>query len=255
MAGKRRGGYTAGYRNKRKRNMKSKPDSSRMSIYNRGNLRTGGYMGLEKKFFDASYSAALTVSTDMTGLEADPATLLSLNCPAQGDGEQNRDGRQIAMDSIMLHGTVLIPTQSDQTAADILPDVMIALVLDTQTNAAQMQSEDVFVNPSATFNTATVPFVNLENTHRFRILAKHYINAAEWSVVPAYDGTNMEQQGAIVSFKMWKSLKGLKTNFISGQTTSVVAAIADNSIHVVAVANSTSTAPVLTYQSRLRFYG
>lgn len=221
------------------------------------NGRTGGYVGLEKKFFDSERSIAIPVSTDASGCEADPTTLLCLNCPAQGDGESERDGRQISMSSIQVKGMVSIAAQSDQTAGDVIPDVMIALVLDKQTNGSQLNSEDVYENPSGFSTLASQPFRNLENSQRFRVLKTVHVTSTELAgaIQPVYDGTNIEQQGANVPFSMYVNLKGMKVNFISGQTSSTISAIADNSIHVIAYASNVSASPTLLYNARLRFVG
>lgn len=221
------------------------------------NGRTGGFVGLERKFFDSAQIAAIAAPNNAAGGEVDPTTLACLNCPAQGDSENQRDGRQIAMDSINIRGVVTLAAQTDQTAGDVLPSIIIALVLDKQTNAAQLNSEDVFENPSASAALAANPFRNLEYTGRFRVLRTVEVTAADFagSIQPVYDGTNIEQQGASVAFSMYVPLKGMKVNFLSGQTTSVIGAIADNSLHMIAYCNSTSMAPTINYNARLRFKG
>ena len=222
------------------------------------NGSAGGYVGLEKKFFDSSLQSAINSPTDATGGEEDPTTLNCLNCPAQGDGESQRDGRQIAMHSINIKGNVFIPAQTNQTAADVVPDIFIALVCDKQTNGAQMNSEDCFSNPSANASLAAQPFRNLEYSQRFKVLKTVRIasKSIAGAMQPVYDGTNIEVQGAQVPWSMYVNLKGMKVNFISGQTTSVIDAIADNSLHVIAYAsNASSLGPTIQYASRLRFVG
>lgn len=221
------------------------------------NARTGGYIGLEKKFFDSSASAAIVSTADASGGEIDPTTLLCLNCPAQGDGEQNRDGRQINMHSIYIKGVVSMAAQANQTSLDVIPEVMIALVLDKQTNGAQLNSEDVYDNPSGFSTLAAQPFRELEYSKRFQVLKTVNITAKDiaGTIQPVYDGTNIEQQGGHVPFTIYKDLKGMKVNYISGQTTSVINAIADNSLHIIAFCSNVGTVPTLLYQSRLRFTG
>lgn len=221
------------------------------------NGRTGGFVGLEKKFFDSGFNGALSANGTAIDGEKDPTTLLCLNCPAQGDGESQRDGRQISMQSINVKGVVQIAAQADQTAGDQVPDIFIALVLDKQTNGVQLDSEDVFDNPASATALAAQPFRNLEYSQRFRVLKTVKVSAQDLAgaIQPVFDGTNIEQQGAQIPFSMYCKLNGMKVNFISGQTTSVIAAIADNSLHIVAYASNTSMAPVLTYSSRLRFVG
>lgn len=246
--------------NKRARNMKYRGGSA-MVVYRQPvrRSRPPAYsLSVEKKFFDSSRSVvALTAPTNAAGGEVDPATLACLNCPAQGDGETQRDGRQISMHSINIRGVVNVASQNNQIAGDTIPDVFIALVLDRQTNGAQLASEDVFSNPGGSSLLATSPFRNLEWTKRFRVLKTVKISAQEFagSIQPVFDGTNIEQQGSMVPFSMYYDLKGMKTNFLTGQTSSVIAAVADNSLHVVAYASNLSTTPTLLYNARLRFTG
>lgn len=216
------------------------------------NARIGGFLGIEKKFYDTSRAAvAIVASTDASGAEYDPAAVNCLNAPAQGDGESNRDGRQIRMKSLLVRGAVYCPSQADQTAADVSPTVRVMAVLDTQTNGAQLNSEDVFTNPAGSGTTATSPFRNLQYSKRFRVLASKKVQFPPFS--PTWDGTNLEQCGQAKDFQMSVNLKDLVVNFVG--TTAGVASVADNSIHIIAYTNSTAAAPTLSYNSRLRFVG
>lgn len=232
-------------------------DAMQMQIANQyrrlpNNRRTGGYMGMELKFFDSSLAAtAVAQPSDASGGEVDPTTLLCLSCPSTGDGEQNRDGRQITMKKISVTGLIQIPVQVNVTALDTTPYVMIALVLDTQTNKAQLNSEDVFTNPSAGGGTAASPFRNLQYTKRFRILKK--IKVFIDQLMPSYDGTNIEITGSHTPWELHADLKDLEVNFEG--TTSVVGAVIDNSIHLIAYASTVTYVPQILYNARLRFTG
>lgn len=219
----------------------------------RRNLRTAGFLGIEKKFYDlvrASYS--ITAPTDATGGEADPAASGALSTPQQGDGEQNRDGKRIIAKSLILKGTITRPAMADQTAAPAGQKVFLALVLDTQTNAAQMNSEDCFKNGGigATGNVALTK--NLLFANRFKILKSQVFDMT--APLASYDGTNIEVGGRVVSFDWFVKLNNLPINFNSG-TTAVVTNVIDNSIHLIAFATSTSPQCTLDYQSRMRFIG
>ena len=142
------------------------------------NIRTGGFLGIETKFFDnACVNFTIPSPTDASGGEAQPTITVSqcLSSPAQGDGEQNRDGRRITAKSMFINGVVTIATQADQTNADIMPTVYIAVVLDTQTNAATIVSENVFQNTGANAILAACPVRNMSNTRRYQILKKKVI--------------------------------------------------------------------------------
>lgn len=214
------------------------------------NLRTGGFLGIEKKFFDSGAVVALTSPTDATGGEVDPASYDCLNCVPQGDGESERDGRQISMSRIFIHGTITCAPQINQTAIDRGSTNTIWLVLDTQTNGAQLDSEDVLTQ-SANAEIAPLCFRNLQYSKRFRILARKTVTIPPPPV--SWDGTNIEQGGYSKYFSMQANLRGMKVNF--SNTSAVVASITDNSLHVIAFTNNTTMAPTINYFARLRYYG
>jgi len=215
--------------------------------------------GVEKKFFDSSLvQSAISSPADAEDGEQDPATLLCLNCPAQSDGPQGRDGRQISMDHINIKGVVSCAGAEEETNPDVYPTVFIALVLDKQTNAAQLNSEDVFTNPGSNAVLATSPYRDLDFTKRFKVLKTTVIRPIDFSssiasVVRAVDA--FAHSGVDVPFSLYYDLKGLKTNFLAAQTTSVIGAIADNSLHVIAYASNVTAGPLISYNSRLRFRG
>jgi len=215
----------------------------------RGNVRTGGFLGIELKFADSALvAAALTAPTNAAGGEFDPATLLALNSIAQGDGESQRDGKQICVKSCYVTGNVVIPPLADQTAGTTVPQIFVALVLDKQSNGAQLNSEDVFVNPGANAIVAASPLRNLEYTSRFQVLDSVLIEPR--MIAASYDGTNIETFGMVCPFKLSSNSEFI-TNY--SDTTAVIANIVDTSLHIVAF--STATGPTLSYNSRVRFVG
>lgn len=216
------------------------------------NPRIGGFLGTELKFYDQSLEAgALTAPTNATGGEHDPSSTVMIMSVGQGDGETNRDGRSIVMMSIGLKGMVRIPRAIDQTVLKDTCIVFIALVLDTQTNATQINSEDVYLNKSADANLATMPFRNLENSRRFTVLKTRTLSIGHPQV--SWDGTNIEQAGMTRRWDMFVNLNKMKVNFKG--TTQTIANITDNSLHVIAWCSNVDLAPVLYYNSRLRFVG
>jgi len=214
------------------------------------NIRTGGFLGIELKYKDSSLvSSALVAPTDCAGGEYDPATLLALNSIAQGDGEQERDGKQVCVKSVFVSGVVDLPATPNLTAGALIPNTYVALVLDKQTNGAQLNSEDVFTNPGASAVTASSPLRDLQYTSRFQVLDHVLIEPQMPSL--SYDGTNMERDGCRVPFKLsWQG--DLITNYIA--TTAVVAAIQDHSLHIVAF-TSAATGSTISYNARVRFVG
>lgn len=237
---------------KRSRSAGGYSRSRKGSVYSRRrNLRTAGYVGIEKKFYDTSYSSTIPAPTDATGAEADPATVLTVSAPAQGDGEQNRDGKKIIAKYLEIKGSVRSAPTINQTAGPAAPHVLVAVVLDTQTNAAQLNSEDVFKNQLASALTAPSSMRDLEYGARFKILKQDVFKLQPRLV---YDGTNIEVAGDSIFFSWYIPLNNLVINF-NGTATAGVASVLDNSIHVIAYAQDATLSPALAYNARLRFIG
>lgn len=204
------------------------------STARRTNVRTGGFLGMESKFLDTSYSASIVSST--TSAEADP-TGNCLNPVAQGDGESQRDGRRYNVTSVYVKGLVSLAASANTSD----PTVQLYLVQDTQTNAAQMNSEDLVTTPSLAINCLR----NLQYIKRFKVLKSMRINMKSRG---AWDGTQFAQTQE--PFEMYVSTNIPVT--CTG-TTGNVNTISDNSLHVVAIASDASA--VLQYSARIRFQG
>ncbi len=211
-------------------------------------------MGIELKFYDQLLiGKAIPASTDATGGEVDPSATVLLNTVVQGDGESNRDGRRMTMRSIMVEGQVNIAALAAQSGANDGTQIFIALVLDTQTNGATINSEDVFVNPGASALTAASPLRNLQFSKRFRILATRKFAFAQPNMTNDTGATGgVIIGGATKRFKIFKRL-GQIVNF--SNTTETVANITDFSLHMIAYASSVTQVPKISYNSRLRFVG
>lgn len=223
----------------------------------RGLPRATG-LGVETKFFDTFLAASALVvapaSAVMAGLEQNPATVLCLNAPQQGTGVSNREGRFITMESLQFTGLINIPLQADQTAADNLPVIKIWIVLDKQTNggtATGLDSENVLTNPAATTFGGLAPLRNMLFSKRYKVL--RCIEPQLKAMPITFDGTNVEQSGMQTPFETFINLKGLKVEYASnnGDRTDLV----DNGLFVIATTSSTTMAPTITYNSRIRFRG
>lgn len=211
--------------------------------------------GIETKFYDTSLVlSALTAPTDASGGEKNPSATICLNSVVQGDGESNRDGRQITMKSIQIKGSVVTASQSTQSTADSAASCFIALVLDTQTNGALLNSEDVFTNPSANAAGATTLFRDLQFAKRFKVLATRQFTLGNPGIANDTGATGgLVQNGLRKDFQMFVPLNNIRTLY-SG-TTETIANITDNSLNIIAFCSTTTQAPALTYNARLRFVG
>ncbi len=210
------------------------------------NLRVGGFMGIENKFVD--YEVAATIDNSWAGNEIEDGTALSLSAVAQGDGESNRDGRRMEMLSVHLKGFVTlncVETNASPTDSEV---VRLILVLDKQTNGAQLNAEDVVTVTTFDVNA----WRNLQNSQRFRILKDHIINlqitTATQEAVNDYSSGGMK-----FPFEMHVVFKKPITVNHTG-TTAVIASVADNSIHLIGVSTH-ATLVTINYNSRVRFRG
>jgi hypothetical protein len=216
------------------------------------NLRTGGFLGIEKKFYDTTGSAtAIASPTDASGGLLDPVSG-ALNTMVQGDGQSQRDGRQVRMVSIQVKGVVQIPTQAAENVTDIMPCVSIYIVLDTQTNGAQLNTSNVFTNPSGSAVTAATIYRNLQFSKRFRIL-KHKIIRLPMATMASDAVGTFGISGSNVPFECYKKLGYMQVNYTG--TTENISNITDNSLHIVAFSSNNSMNPALIYNSRLRYVG
>lgn len=218
------------------------------------NVQSGGFLGVETKFYDTALTAtAIVAPTGCAGGELDPSVTSMISTPVQGDGEQNRDGKKIACKSIHIDGCINWPVDSSDTSASGGSSIYIALVLDTQSNAAQMNSEDCFKNTSATAALAASPQRNLLFGPRFKVLKKKVFSFMPPGVWKA-GANDFIQSGKNMPFSWHVSLKNMIINF-NGGTTASIANVTDNSLHIIAYCNDIQSLPTLAYNARLRFVG
>lgn len=215
------------------------------------NARTAGFLGIEKKFFDTSLLDHVLVFS-IASAECNPSSTVTFNAVPIGDGESERDGRKLIMKHISVKGRIHSSTLINQTVAVGSWGAVIYLVLDQQCNGANLNSEDVFKNPSGNDETSGSLFRNLQYQQRFKILAVRKVVGPYQRTT--YDGSNLEIGDAFAEFAINVNLGDIPVNF-SG-TTSTVANIVDNCLHLVCYKQSYSTQVItLSYNARLRYVG
>lgn len=218
------------------------------------NLRTAGFLGIETKFYDTALAnTALVAPTDCSGGEFDPSATSMISTPAVGDSEQNRDGKRIVIKSVYIKGLITVPAFEAQVAPSAGSRAFVALVLDTQSNAAQMNSEDCFKNTGAVAYLGTSIMRNLLFGTRFRVLKEK-----TFSLDPQTQATSalndFSWNGLTRNWEWFVDLKDLPVNFNAG-TTASIANVIDNSLHIIAFATSNAGTPTIAYNARIRFVG
>lgn len=230
----------------------------RAALRRKMNRRTEGLLAIEKKFLDyAVVDVTVAAPADCSGGEIDPTTssILCLNACAQGDGWNRRDGRQIVMESIFIRGVCAFDGMTGATTIpEQAPLVFIALVLDKQTNGAQLNSEDVFWNWLGDAGLAALPQRNPNGTQRYRVLKEWTLSFAG-KLTANFDGTYANTGGGQISWGCWLDLGAILVDFGASETTATISAIENNSLHLIAYRGPTSGTVKISYASRIRFKG
>lgn len=219
------------------------------------NAATAGFLGIEKKFLDTSRAdGAVGTAAACTGGEVDPAGSGCTGClsvPAQGDGEQNIDGKKYVIDSLIIKGYVRTGAETTEAPTES-NKVFVAVVLDTQTNGAQMSSEDCFKNLLNTTAGLANVTKNLLSGNRFRILKSHVFDVTPVGIAGTVATT--AHYAVRREFDWYIPFKGgLPVRLNATGTDANVANCIDNSLHVIAF--STIADSALAYNARIRFQG
>lgn len=215
--------------------------------YRKRNIRTAGYLGLEHKFFDTEFSAA-NIGAGMTNALKE-TDAFGLFCPQQGSGESGRDGRKCVIKSIDINGLITVSAASFSLPALGRYILKIWVVLDTQTNGAQLAPTDVFTDDNI------LSHKNLEHGNRFKILFARTIDTGVCTI-HSDALTNFKGCGGRVPFKMFKRVN---IPVFFDASTGAVTDITTNSIHLLVQADHTMAAGEPTcdiaYRSRCIFVG
>lgn len=205
----------------------------------------------EMKLYDTFLApTAIPSVAAWTGTEFDPATLNTLFVPVVGAGVNQRIGKSVKVMKIKITGCIFCAAQIDATAADQPTVVRLILHQDMQTNSAQAQGEQV-MQPTTNAGEAPFTYQNNDNFGRFKVLKDKLISLQNPAI--SWDGTNMEQNALVKTFKITKIFKEpveIRFNNTNGGT---VADIVDNSFHVIANSFNATLVPQITYYARINY--
>ncbi len=232
---------------KRRRNVqhfrKGRPRKRRRTT----NFRTGGFLGIERKFadFETQDDAFATTWAPM-----EDGTILSVAGVSQGNSESQRLGRKMSI--LSIHVKAVVKMAAVEANVNVRTDTRgrIALVLDTQTNAAQLTATDVFDDGQT---DDVLAFRDLQFTSRYKVLwDRPWILKTQQMAQGGIDlFAHSDTFTSVMRFnKLFK--KPIEVTYNS-TTTGVIAAITDNSLHIIGISNSTTA--LLSYQVRIRFTG
>lgn len=208
------------------------------------NIRTGGFLGIEKKFIDTVKTSTNLVAA-WAGSEVDPAAN-ALCCPTKGTGPSNRNGDHIVIKSIQVRGIIRSQAYTDQADPPGPASFTVLLVLDKQTNGAQLSGEEVMVDTAP----KEFSFRNLQYSRRFTILKS--LRGSLHQIVSMADGANTGSFQSNERHFNWFVRCNIPVNFKGDAGT--VADIVDNSLHIIACSTD-ANALTIKYHARCRFVG
>jgi len=217
----------------------------------------GIYAVGEMKYFDTERTiTAVLASTNWTGTEFPPnvGTPTTLCCPVQGTAINQRIGREVTVYKVKVRGLINVDPAAGVSTADTASICRLALVHDTQTNAAQAQGEDIFAAPTTgTALHAISSFQSLANTGRFRVLKDKWIKLQNPSATGSPTAADVIQYGLIQRFSFNIRYKnGIKVRF-NATNGGTIADIVDNSWCVYAATNNAQLVPAIMYNARVSF--
>lgn len=201
----------------------------------------------EMKYFDSTKAATnLVAAADWTGAELDPNT--GMFAPTVGATINQRIGRKVYAKSLRIRG--IIGTNPATTGAAYPPcQVRLLLVQDTQTNAAQLNSEDVMQAPAtATALAATNSRQALTQLGRYRVLKDKVFILQD----PNFVSSSVAGAPLLRPFKFNIDLKDQIVTFNSTNG-GTIADVVDNSWHIIAIASDIGMVPFIQYEARVSF--
>lgn len=246
--------YWDPYKERKSRDRQEARDRARLALVPRAsraglNIRTGGLVGLEYKYVD-QFLALTTPQASWVGGELDPVG--GVNCIGactQGTGESQRDGTRIAVKSIQIQGycvrTPTVATASSRGANLI----QISLVMDTQTNATQLNAEDVYLTQDPEIPARRV----VANSQRFRVLKTWMIELHDQGGFNDAAATG-SLAGMMVPFSCYKKMN-VQVDFVAGAGAGTIADFKTVSFHIIACSAVGVATDFITYNSRVRFIG
>lgn len=209
-------------------------------------VKTASAQG-EMKYFDSTKAATnLVASADWTGTEFDPTS--SMFAPTVGATINQRIGRKVVAKSLRVRG--IIGTNPSTTGAPYPPcQVRLLLVQDMQTNATQLNGEDVMQAPAtATALAATNSRQALTQLGRFRVLKDKVIVLQD----PNFMSSAVAGAPLLRPFKFNIDLKDQIVTFNSTNG-GTIADVVDNSWHILVDASDIGMVPFIQYEARVSF--
>lgn len=247
--------------NKRRKKKKSDSYKKRRDFPSRAE-RALQYSTNELKFHDTfHHSHALVATSNATGMEVYPsgAATVSLNSIAQGNSNQTRIGSKVLIKKVWLQGMISIPALGSTNGYEAVPDFFVALVLHKDVRGVQINSEDVYENPSAQNRMGVMPLRNLNYSNDYRVLRSKLVRGSDpegvaHTVQVESTPSTVHYPARDIPFTLsWEG--EITSKYYNNNTTGTIAAMVENSVMLLACCSEATRTPSLTFQCRVRFEG
>lgn len=199
-----------------------------------------------------TWVAGTQMSTNITSVNLGDAATASttLFAPIVSANLNGRIGRKVKVLKIRVQGFINVPPQTAQGATDSPTQIRLALVQDTQTNAANMTGAQLFNDAAAASNTLN-SFQNPNNFGRFKVLKEKRFSLGNLNMAGSPTTADVIQAGITLPFKFnIKFREPVQVNF-NATNGGTIADIIDNSWHMICGANSIAYAPTITSYNRV----
>ncbi len=209
-------------------------------------VKKSNLLGIEKKFLDEE---GLNDVIATSWAEVEP-TFMSI--VPEGAGPQQRVGNDYTIDSIQMRGFIETDNFEAATAPFVDFTVRLVLVVDFQTNGAQVVINELFQTDVTDDELA---YRNLDHIDKFRIIWDKTFDFKPTSATVNEGSINLYAVGNLRhDFKMFHKFKKGLVVHMEGST-QAIANVTDNRIVLLAIASNIALAPKVTTVSRLRYRG
>jgi len=203
------------------------------------NLSLGGFQGLQLKFIDSPFASSPS-SSGVLPIDLDPADLHLTPVPL-GTGPSERTSNRIFMKSLQVIGSVVINqntvsgTPSSFSQANMLQATVpmkVYVVLDTQTNGAQVLPGEVWDDRAPHGSMASQNLRNMSFVDRLKVLHVVDICVPCQAIVRNYSDAQKAVSRGVASFNFFLPLKGIVQKYEKTANTGAIAGVIDNSLHL-----------------------
>lgn len=204
-----------------------------------------------KHFFGSEAGTELAFNATGTGGELSPSGSGAFNTQSQGDAYIHRSGRKAWNQRLRIRGSVSYVSHTT-LALDLneaYRHVELIIIMDTQANGVQAQSETVFKNPSGQGFLGASRYIDPITGDRFKVLWKKSLTLTS---DPDLREASFDWPGSSRSFEAEVDLKDMPPTLYNASTGDI-SDIVDNAYHLYGFASGDNC--YIAYNSHLEFIG